>query len=118
MASAQSDFILRMIEQMGQVLRRLRARLDDDDAPEDDLFDESERAQAELFGPLWRTLRAVDAQTAISLIPESRRARLWIEFVRFEADAAQKRGDPVRAQTIARRADALEHALAAREGIA
>ena len=118
MASAQSDFILRIVEQMGLVLRRLRTRLDGDDAPADEVFDESERAQAELFGPLWRTLRAVDAQTAISLIPEARRARLWIEFVRFEAEAARKFGDEARASATIRRAEELERALDVREGLA
>ena len=114
MPSSQSDFILRMIEQMGAVLRRMRARLAGGAPADEDLFDELERSQAELFGPLWRMLRTVDAETAVSLIGDGRRVEMWIEFLRFEAEAARSVGDEERAARSLRRADALEGVLDAR----
>jgi hypothetical protein len=113
MPSSQSDLILRMIEQMGAILRRMRARLAGGAPADADTFDELERAQAELFGPLWSMLRSVDIETAVSLIADRRKVEMWVEFLRFEAEAAQSVDDQARADRATHRADALERVLAA-----
>lgn len=115
MSSSQSDYILRMIEQLASGLRRLRERLARGAPEAPEVLEEARRSQAELFGPLWPTLRAVDAETAVSLSADPRRTRLWVEFLRLEADAARSLGDETGAERLALRADALERALGAAE---
>lgn len=114
MASAQSDYILRMIEQLAGALGRLRERLAGGAPVDPEMIREVETYQAELLGPLWPMLRSVDATTAVSLIADDRRARLWIELIEFEADAVRGAGDDARAAAAARRAADLTRALAAR----
>ena len=113
MPSSQSDYILRMIEQLASGLRRLRERLARGTPEAPEVLEEARRSQAELFGPLWPTLCAVDAETAVSLAADTRRTRLWIEFLRLEADAARALGDEPGAEGLTRRAEALERALGA-----
>jgi hypothetical protein len=115
MPSSQSDFIRRMIEHLASGLGRLRERLARGTPEAPEVLEEARRSQAELFGPLWPTLRAVDAETAVSLSADARRTRLWIEFLRLEADAARSLGDMPGAEGLTRRADALERALATLE---
>jgi hypothetical protein len=115
MPSSQSDYILRMIEQLASGLRRLRERLARGVPEASEVLEEARKSQAELFGPLWPTLRAVDAETAVSLSADARRTRLWIEFLRLEADAARTLGDAPGAERLTGRAEALERALATLE---
>lgn len=114
MPSSQSDYIMRMIEQLGAALRRLRERLTRGlpEAPE--VMEEAEQAQAQLFGPLWPTLRLVDADTAASLVPDRRQLELWIELLRLERDAARLAGDDGRADALGARLSGLERALSER----
>ena len=114
MPSSQSDYILRLIEQLAGALRRMRERLADGSPADADILRESEQHQAELFGPLWPMLRSVDAETAVSLVADRRRVELWIEFIRFEAEVAESLGDEPRATTARERAARLEQQLEAR----
>jgi hypothetical protein len=112
MRATQSDYILRMIEELGAALRRLSERLgrNVDDAAT--VADEAEALQAELFGTQWPLLRALDAATAASLVADVRQLDLWVRMLRLQAEA--RRGDERGAAALARRADALGAALAAR----
>ena len=111
MASTQSDYILRMIEEIGAALRRLRELLARGVPVAPEVVAEAESAQARLFGPLWATLRLVDPDTAAGLVPDSARLELWIQLVHLEADAVRLTGDEPRAAALERRAAALERAL-------
>ena len=77
-------------------------------APE--VLREAERSQAELFGPLWPTLRLLDADTAAGLVTDRRRLSLWVGLIRLEADAARLVGEDARADGLVRRAAELERA--------
>jgi hypothetical protein len=114
MRATQSDYILRMIEELGAALRRLSERLgrNVDDAAT--VADEAEALQAELFGTQWPLLRALDAATAASLVADVRQLDLWVRMLRLQAEAEARRGDERGAAALARRADALGAALAAR----
>lgn len=111
MPGTHSDYIIRIIEQLGAALRRMKARLAGGTPAAAEVLDEAERCQGELFGPLWPTLRSVDAATAVALVADERRVRLWIEFVHLEAEAARQLGDRARAETMTRRAAELARAL-------
>ena len=114
MASTQSDYILRMIEEIGAALRRLRELLARGVPAAPEVVVEAERAQARLFGPLWATLSLVDPDTAAGLVPDSARLELWIQLVRVQADALRLAGDAPRADALEQRAKGLERALARR----
>jgi hypothetical protein len=116
MPSSQSDYILRLIEEIGAALRRLRERLARGVPVAPDVVDEAERLQAQLFGPLWPTLRMVDSATAAGLVPDHRRLELWLELLHLQADATRLAGDHGAALSLARRAAELAHELERREG--
>ena len=114
MASSQSDYILRMIEQLGAALRRLRQRLARG-VPAPEVAREAHDAQAELFGAMWPMLGSVDAATAASLVRDSRQLRLWIDFLELEAEAHRQAGDGPRAEALEARLAVLVGELRARE---
>lgn len=115
MRATQSDYILRLIEQLGAALRRLRERLAGGHAEvADEVILEAVDAQADLFGPLWEVIRTLDAETAASLIPERERLSGWIELLRLEADAAHLAGDEARASNTLTKATQLQTQLDSR----
>jgi hypothetical protein len=104
--SSQSDFILRLIEQTGAALRRLRERLARG-VPAGEVVEEARAVQAELFGAMWPTLRSVDPATATSLVTDSMRRELWSELLRVEAQAHRRLGDEEHARALESQAAAL-----------
>ena len=100
-----------MIEEIGAALRRLRELLARGMPATPDVIEGAESAQAQLFGPLWPTLRLVDSDTAAGLVPDSARLELWIQLVRLEADARRLAGEEERAAALERRAGGLQRAL-------
>lgn len=116
MPSAREDYLIRMIQQLGEVLRRLRQRLtgkiDASDAAEIDR--EAAAAIATLLGPQAPLLQQLDAASAVRLVGDGDRVALWIAFLRIQADARRagiSRGDDS-AVRLTGRADALEQASA------
>lgn len=114
MRATQSDYILRLIEQLGAALRRLAERLGRDVSAAPEVMADAEQAQAELFGAQWPLLRALDAATAASLVADRRQLELWIELLRLQASAAETLRDDAHAAELRQRAHALELALEAR----
>lgn len=118
MPSAREDYLLRMIQQLGEVLARLRKRLmgqvDASDAAEVDA--EAGAAITTLLGPQAPLLQQLDAASAVRLVGDPERVGLWIALLRVQADA--RRADTRRsdhddtANRIAARASALEQAAA------
>ena len=105
-----------MIQQLGEVLRRLRQRLtgqvDGSDVAAIDR--EAGAAIATLLGPQAPLLQQLDAASAVRLVGDADRLALWVAFLRVQADA--RRADSGRrddsADRLAARADALEQASA------
>jgi hypothetical protein len=118
MPSAREDYLLRMIQQLGEVLRRLRERLtgqvDAGDAAEVDR--EAGAAITTLLGPQSPLLQQLDAASAVRLVGDPDRLGLWVALLRVQADARRadtRRGDREEtADRLAARASALEHAAA------
>jgi hypothetical protein len=114
MPSAREDYLIRMIQQLGEVLRRLRQRLtgqvDSSDAAEIDA--QAGAAVATLLGPQTPLLQQLDAASAVRLVGDADRVGLWIAFLRVQADArrADARRSEDSANRLSARADALEEA--------
>jgi hypothetical protein len=104
MRTSQSDYIIRLIEQLGAMLARLRGRLAGG-SPEaaQEVLDETRQAQAELFGPLWEVISRVDSHTAVSLIHEPSTIDSWIALLQLEREAARVGGNESSAEGANRR---------------
>lgn len=102
---------MRLIEQLGAALRRLREMLARDASSATVVIREIEAAQAELFGDLWPVLQQVSAATALELLPDTRRVELWIELLQMEAHAAELLQEGLRAEQSRRRSEALRAAI-------
>jgi hypothetical protein len=112
MPSAREDYLIRMIQQLGEVLRRLRARLagkvDAGDAAE--VEREAGAAIASLLGPQAPLLQHLDPASAVRLVADANRVALWVGFLRVQADAQRAAGRADAADRLAARAEALERA--------
>jgi hypothetical protein len=110
MPSAREDYLIRLIQQMGEVLRRLRARLagkvDAGDATE--VEREAGRAIATLLGPQAALLQQLDAVSAVRLVADADRVALWTGLMRVQADAQRASGHEDVADRLAARAATLE----------
>lgn len=106
----QEDYLVRLIRQAFDVLRRLRARLMDDPLAADAVARGAREAQAELLGPLFGAMVMVDPDTAVGLMRERERLEAWVELMRLEADALRVAGDDAGSTVVARRAEAVREA--------
>jgi hypothetical protein len=111
----QRDYILRLIESIAAVVRRLREQLSGRGTAPETVLQEARGAQAELFGETWMLLQRVDVTTATSLIRDTRQLDLWSELVRIEAEAHRLANDEASAEDADRRALMIENAVAARK---
>lgn len=111
MPSAREDYLLRLIQQMASLARRLRERLlggDPDEAS--DVEREAGTAIGELLGPQAGLLGALDPASAVRLAGGAERLGAWIALLRVQGEARRIRGDDAAATRIGTRADALERA--------
>lgn len=111
MHSEQQDYILRLIEQLGAVLRRLLEMLGLGRVAAPQVVREAQAAQEALLGPLAISAPLVDAPAAVRLLNDPRRVTLWIEFLRVEAAALRLQEEEGRAAALEARAAALERAM-------
>ena len=114
MPSAREDYLLRMLQQAAEAIRRVRERLAGG-APATELVPEIRAAEAELLGPQAELLRRLDARTAAELLVDARRMRLWADLLRAEADVHASAGRPEAGSSLVRRAEVLGQAAEARE---
>ena len=118
MPSAREDYLIRMIQQLGEVLRRLRQRLTGEVDPRDaaEVDGQAGAAIATLLGPQAPLLQQLDPASAVRIVGDADRVGLWIALLRVQADA--RRADTRRtdrdetADRLAARASALEQAAA------
>jgi hypothetical protein len=105
----QRDFILRLIEQAGVAVARLKALLGLGGAAEaETVLHEAEGAQSALLGPIWPTVRLLDPASAAMLVGDPRRVSAWAELLRLQAAAYEIRGDAAEAERLTKQAEALE----------
>ena len=107
MPSARDDYLLRLLHQVAEMLRQLRARLGGGAAAAE-LLPAIRAAEGELLGPRAALLRSLDARTAAHLVGGSEAAQLWAELLRLEAAVLRQDGDEERARQAEARAAALE----------
>jgi hypothetical protein len=115
MPSAREDYLLRMIQQLGEMLRRLRERLtgkiDAGEAAE--VEREARQAIVTLLGPQASLLQHLDPASAVRLVANADRIALWMAFMRVQADAQRASGATDVAERLAARATAIEQAARA-----
>jgi hypothetical protein len=114
MPSAREDYLLRMLQQAAEAIRRVRERLAGG-APATELLPDVRAAEAELLGTQAGLLRMLDARTAAELLADARRMRLWAELLRAEADVHAGAGRPELVPALVQRATVLDAAAEARE---
>jgi hypothetical protein len=114
MPSAREDYLLRMIQQLGVVLARLRERLTGETAGAEaaEIEREASGAIATLLGPQGTLLQQLDPQSAVRLVGDPDRVAMWIAFMRVQAEAQRASGHADAADRLAARAAALEQAAA------
>jgi hypothetical protein len=112
MPSAREDYLLRMLQQLGVVLARLRERLTGGTAGTEaaEVEREASGAIATLLGPQATLLQQLDPQSAVRLVGDADRAAMWIAFIRVQAEAQRASGRADVADRLAARAAALEDA--------
>ena len=118
MPSAREDYLIRMIQQLGEILRRLRQRLTGQVDPSEaaDVDGQARGAIATLLGPQAPLLQQLDPASAVRIVGDADRVALWVALLRVQADA--RRADTRRtdrdeaADRLAARASALEQAVA------
>lgn len=103
------DYILRMIEKLGEFLaaianKRREGKLDE-------AADDLARAKADLLGPLARSVGSLDASTVVMLLGDASKARAYAQLLEAEADVAADRGDDRAASGLRTRAAAITAAI-------
>ena len=112
MSTEHRDYIMRIIEQFGAVLRQLVGRLGLGRDAAAEVIQEAQTAQATLLGSRASSAPFVDAATAVKLIQNPELVALWVEFLRVEAAAHRLEGREPQAVALEDRARALEQAAA------
>ncbi|HWL40607.1 MAG TPA: hypothetical protein VNO75_10275 [Gemmatimonadaceae bacterium] len=106
MPSQREDYLLRLILQIAETLRRLRDALTGDASPVD-IERDADAAIGELLGPRYQLLSSLDAASAVSLIADPRRVELWVGLIRVKAETRRRLGDEEGAAVLEKRADSL-----------
>lgn len=115
MPAAREDYLIRLIQQLGEVLRRLRGRLAGAPAGGEvaEIHREAGAAITSLLGPQAMLVQQLDASSAVRIIGDAERVALWTGFLRVQADAQRASGRADAAERQTARAAALEQAAAA-----
>ena len=110
MPSQREDYLLGLLRQAAEALRRLRESLNGEGSPAE-IEKEAGAAIGELLGPRYGLLSSLDAVSAASLVADPRRIELWANLIRVQAGARHRLGDETGAAALERRAQALEQVL-------
>lgn len=111
-SSEQEDYLLRIIRQAAEALRRLREMLTSSAAASPTVRAEVHDAVGQLLGPDAALLSRLDAETAVRLLGDHVRAGLWADLLDLDATASVAGGDEIAATTQRTRAAALRAAAA------
>lgn len=108
--SEQEDYILRIIRQAAEALRRLREMLTGSAETSETVRREAGISIEQLLGEVSPLLSRVDADTAVRLVGSQTRIALWADLLELEADACDRAGDTAEASAHRYRAAALRTA--------
>lgn len=109
-STEQEDYLLRIIRQAAEALRRLRELLTASAESGPVVRQEVYAATEQLLGAQSALLTRLDAETAVRLVGSRRRTQLWADLVELEADACDCAGDTVGGAANRARAAALRAA--------
>src|SRR4051812_28811555 len=109
-SSEKKDYILRMIEQIRQMMQAMLGKLREGESP-DTLLAEARDAVATLLGPLAAVAPRMDSVTAGQMVGDPDVLEAWATVTAGEAQVLAARGDAAGAQAAQQRA--LELALEA-----
>ncbi|MGQ0641740.1 MAG: hypothetical protein ACT4P6_13405 [Gemmatimonadaceae bacterium] len=114
MLTERRDYLLRLIQQAGAAARRLRELLTEEGVDGDEVAREADQAIGALLGggPQAQLLERVDADTAVRLLSDPERVRVWVDLLRAQSDALRRSGADAQAQRVQDRAAALAAAAA------
>ena len=109
MLTERRDYLLRLIQQASAAARRIRELLSGEGTEATDLVQEADQEISALLGggSQAQLLERVDADTAVRLVGDAERIRVWIDLLRAQAEALTKSGDGAQAQRVHERAAAL-----------
>lgn len=110
MPSQREDYLLRLLRQAAEALRRLREALTGEASP-GMIERDADAAIGELLGPRYALLSSLDSSSAASLVADPRRVELWANLIRVQAEARRRLGDEDGAVVLEKRANALAQAL-------
>lgn len=116
MSPQRTDYILRIIEQLGAALRRARDLLARGVPGAQQALDEARTAQAELLGDRAAMLQHLDAETAAALVADPRLLQLWVDLIRAETESLRLLGSEAEAESRQARADQLDQASRSSRG--
>ena len=115
-SNQQDDYLLRLIQQAGEALRRLRQRLrGGEETPAVTRRDAAAAVDA-LLGAESSLLGALDATTAVRLVGDPRRVAAWAALLELDAEAAAAAGDGAGERARRARAESLRDAARAEWG--
>jgi hypothetical protein len=106
MPSQREDYLLRLLRQAAEALRRLREALTGEASPSE-IERQADAAIGELLGPRYNLLSSLDSTSAASLVADARRIELWADLIRVQSAARRRSGDEHGAVALERRADSL-----------
>jgi len=109
MSPVRQDFLLRMIEEAFDVIRRIRRRRQDGDPAA--AIRDADAAVDALLGPAAGVATRLDPSTAAQLIRNPEQVALWARILADKAEALREAGNEPGARLVGRRA--LETALEA-----
>ena len=110
MSIAQRDYVLRLIQQLGDFLSRIAGRRREGEL--DEALREVERALDAIFGPMKRTLNDVDSATAANLLGNADKTLAYAKLLGAQAEVYDDKGEKLVARVARRRS--LELLLEAR----
>lgn len=110
--SARSDYLMRMIAEAMQVLRRIAGLRQEGRL--DEALEAVDRSVERLLGPLAGLVPRLDAATAAQFVGNPDQILAWAQLVMAEAEIRELQGDFGRAESLRQRALALAREAQAR----
>jgi hypothetical protein len=92
MPPVRDDYLLRVIEQAFQILRRITRRKEEQELPA--ALAEVGDAITEVLGPAAEIAQRLDAATAVPLVADARRAAVWARLLSERAALLRRMEDP------------------------
>jgi hypothetical protein len=108
--SNQEDYLLRIIKQAAEALRRLREQLEGSAGASETVRADAQQAISQLLGDQAALLSRLDARTAVQLLGNAQKQALWAELLDLQADSCAAVGRSDQAESLRVRAQSIRDA--------